>query len=101
MVDPPDVTRQGWVRNDVDRFILAKLEEKGLEPVQPADQLALIRRATLDLTGLTPTESEIRAFLLDESPDTFAKVVDRLLASPRYGEKSGQRGGARSSFHPD
>ncbi len=74
----------------VDSFIFAKLNEKGLKPAKPASKLTLIRRATLDLTGIPPTEQEIDAFLADNSPDAFAKVVDRLLASPRYGEKWGR-----------
>jgi mono/diheme cytochrome c family protein len=90
VVTPPEVKHRDWVRTVIDRFILAKLEEKGLEPSPPADKLTLIRRATLDLTGLTPTESEIRDFLHDESADAFAKLVDRLLASPRYGERWGR-----------
>jgi len=76
-----------WVRNDIDAFVLAKLEEKGLHPAPPADKITLIRRATLDLTGLVPTNEEVQAFASDTSPDAFAKVVDRLLASPRYGER--------------
>ncbi len=74
----------------IDALILAKLEEKKLKPAGPASKLALIRRATFDLTGLPPTESEIEAFLNDHSPGAFATVVDRLLASPRYGEKWGR-----------
>ncbi len=74
----------------IDAFILAKLDEKKLTPAKPASKLALIRRATFDLTGLPPTESEIEAFLADDSPNAFAAVVDRLLASPRYGEKWGR-----------
>jgi hypothetical protein len=74
----------------VDAFIQAKLREKGLKPVGPADKLALLRRVTFDLTGLPPTPEEIDAFLKDASPDAFKKVVDRLLASPRYGEKWGR-----------
>jgi len=74
----------------IDALILAKLEEKGLKPAKPASKLALIRRATFDLTGLPPTEPEIEAFLADHSPNAFATVVDRLLASPRYGEKWGR-----------
>ena len=70
--------------------MLAKLEEKGLKPARPADKRVLIRRATLDLTGLPPTPEEVDAFLADQSPDAFAKVVDRLLASPRYGERWGR-----------
>jgi len=74
----------------IDSFILAKLNEKGLAPAKQASKLELIRRATLDLTGIAPTEQEIDAFLADQSPDAFAKVVDRLLASERYGEKWGR-----------
>jgi hypothetical protein len=74
----------------IDALILAKLEEKKLTPAKPASKLTLIRRATFDLTGLPPTEPEIEAFLADNSPDAFATVVDRLLASPRYGEKWGR-----------
>ena len=82
----PKVADAGWVRNDVDHFVLARMTEAGLTPNPEADKRALLRRATLDLTGLPPTPAEVKAFLADESPDAFAKVVDRLLASPRYGE---------------
>ena len=81
---PKDST---WVRNPIDAFILARLEEKHLAPAPPAGRITLIRRATLDLTGLVPTPEEVQAFVSDPSPDAFAKVVDRLLASPRYGER--------------
>ncbi|HEV1288108.1 MAG TPA: DUF1549 domain-containing protein, partial [Bryobacteraceae bacterium] len=74
----------------IDALILAKLNEKGLKPAKPASKRVLIRRATFDLTGLPPTEAEIEAFQADKSPDAFAKVVDRLFASPRYGEKWGR-----------
>jgi Protein of unknown function (DUF1553)/Protein of unknown function (DUF1549) len=74
----------------IDAFIQEKLAEKGLKPAKPASKLALIRRATFDLTGLPPSEPEIEAFLADNSSDAFQKVVDRLLASPRYGEKWGR-----------
>ncbi|MBO0700955.1 MAG: PSD1 domain-containing protein, partial [Zavarzinella sp.] len=83
----PAVKDPGWVHTDIDRFVLAKLEEKGLKPVAPADKRTLIRRVTFDLVGLPPTPEEIDAFLADESPEAFAKVVDRLLASPQYGER--------------
>jgi hypothetical protein len=89
-VAPPEVENKDWVRSPVDRFILARLEASGLTPAPPADKLALIRRATFDLTGLPPSEEEVRSFLIDKSLDAFAKVVDRLLASPRYGEKWGR-----------
>jgi len=86
----PAVSRGEWPKSDIDRFVLARLEKDGLAPVRAADKLTLIRRATLDLTGLPPTVEEIDAFQKDDSPDAFAKVVDRLLASPRYGEAWGR-----------
>src|SRR5579859_445428 len=86
----PSVRDQGWVQTPVDRFVLAKLEEKGLKPAAPAGKIALLRRATFDLTGLPPTEQETRAFLADQTKDAFRKVVERLLASPRYGERWGR-----------
>jgi hypothetical protein len=86
----PAVKRTSWVRNPVDAFILAKLEDKGLPPSVPADKITLIRRASLDLIGLPPTSDEVQAFVADPSPDAFAKVVDRLLASPHYGERWGR-----------
>jgi cytochrome c553 len=86
----PAVKNAAWPRSPIDNFILAKLEEKGLKPTLPASKLALLRRATFDLTGLPPTPREIDHFLSDHSPDAFAKVVDRLLASPRYGERWGR-----------
>jgi hypothetical protein len=90
--DPPlpAVRQAAWVRNPIDRFILAKLEEKGLHPAPPADKPTLLRRVTYDLTGLPPTPEEMDAFLRDGSADAFAKVVDRLLESPRYGERWGR-----------
>ncbi len=83
---PPAVRDRAWPRTDIDRFILSRLEKEGLAPVGPADRLSLLRRATLGLTGVPPTPEEVEAFLKDSSPAAFAKVVDRLLASPRYGE---------------
>src|SRR5713226_1722913 len=88
-VTPPKVGAKG-VRNPIDAFLLARLEAKKLQPAPPADKLTLIRRATYDLTGLPPAESEIRDFLEDRSPEAFARVVERLLASPRYGERWGR-----------
>lgn len=76
--------------NPIDAFIIAKLSEKGLSLAAPADKRTLIRRATFDLTGLPPTPGEVDVFLADKSPDAFAKVVDRLLRSPHYGEKWGR-----------
>jgi hypothetical protein len=86
----PRVENRAWARNEIDAFILVKLEEKEIEPNPPADKITLIRRASLDLTGLPPTPEEVQAFLNDNSPGAFAKVVDRLLASPRYGERWGR-----------
>jgi len=86
----PEVKDAKWAKNDLDRFVLARLEKEGLKPVGPAAKLDLIRRATLDLIGLPPTLEEIAAFEKDTSQDAFEKVVDRLLASPRYGERWGR-----------
>jgi cytochrome c553 len=86
----PEVKDAAWCKTPVDNFILAKLEEKNLKPNPPADKRTLIRRATFDLIGLPPAEEEVRNFLADNSPDAFAKVVDRLLASPHYGERWGR-----------
>jgi hypothetical protein len=86
----PAVRDASWPASDVDRFILARLEARGLKPAPPADKRTLLRRATFDLTGLPPTPAEIAAFLADRSPGAFARVVDRLLASPHYGERWGR-----------
>ncbi|HKQ74083.1 MAG TPA: PSD1 and planctomycete cytochrome C domain-containing protein [Blastocatellia bacterium] len=86
----PTLKNQSWVRTPIDAFVLAKLEEKGLKPSPGADKRALIRRVTFDLTGLPPTPAEIDAFLADRAPDAYHKVVKRLLASPRYGERWAQ-----------
>src|SRR3954470_15365664 len=86
----PPVSNQTWAKTNSDRFVIARLEKEGLAPVRPADKRMLIRRATLDLTGLPPTVEDIEAFEKDDAPDAFAKVVDRLLASPRYGETWGR-----------
>ncbi len=87
---PPNVRDNAWVTSDVDAFIRSKHEAAGVIPAPPADKRSLLRRITFDLTGLPPTPDELRGFLDDESPDGFAKVVDRLLASPRYGERWGR-----------
>ena len=79
-----------WAKSPIDRFILTKLLEKGLTPAPSADKLSLLRRITFDLTGLPPTPQEVDAFLTDKSPTAYEKVVDRLLASPRYGERWGR-----------
>jgi mono/diheme cytochrome c family protein len=86
----PTVKQRSWVKTQLDAFVLAKLEAKGLQPAAQADRRTLIRRATFDLTGLPPTPEEVTAFLNDKSPNAWAKVVDRLLASPRYGERWGR-----------
>jgi hypothetical protein len=83
----PAVRQESWVRTPVDRFILAKLEEKNVQPAPPADRATLIRRVTFDLIGLPPTPEEVDAFVQDSSPDAYRKVVERLLASPHYGER--------------
>lgn len=83
----PQVQRSDWLKSPIDRFILSKLESAGLSPAPPADKRTLIRRANYDLTGLPPTPQEVEAFVADNSPDAFAKLVDRLLASPAYGER--------------
>ena len=90
VVAPPELKDQTWSRSALDRYVLASLEAKGLRPAQPADKRTLLRRATFDLTGLPPTPEEVEAFLKDDSPEAFAKVVDRLLASPAYGERWGR-----------
>ena len=83
----PAVKNSAWVRNPIDAFVLSRLEREGLAPSPEADKRTLIRRVSLDLTGLPPTPSEIDAFLADSSPAAYEKVVDRLLASPRYAER--------------
>jgi hypothetical protein len=87
---PPVVKNADWARKDLDRFILAKLEEKNLSPAPQADKRTLIRRAYYDLIGLPPTLAEVDTFVADGSPDAFAKVVDHLLALPQYGERWGR-----------
>jgi hypothetical protein len=86
----PGVKHSSWIKSPVDRFILSRLEARGLSPVEAADKRTLIRRASFDLIGLPPTPTEVQAFLNDSSPDAFAKVVDRLLGSPHYGERWGR-----------
>ncbi|MDZ4859416.1 MAG: PSD1 and planctomycete cytochrome C domain-containing protein [Candidatus Hydrogenedentes bacterium] len=84
---PPVVARADWPQTPIDAFILSKLEVQSLAPAPPASKHSLIRRATIDLTGLPPTADEVDAFISDESPEAFAAVIDRLLASPAYGER--------------
>ncbi len=88
--NPPAVKSKGWARAPIDQFILAKLEAQGLTPARPADRRALLRRVTFDLTGLPPTPDQVNSFVQDRAPDAYAKVVDRLLASPQYGERWGR-----------
>jgi Protein of unknown function (DUF1553)/Protein of unknown function (DUF1549) len=87
---PPKVKQATWVRNPIDTFILAELEANELVPAKEADRATLLRRLTFDLTGLPPTPQELDAFLNDNCPDAYERVVDRLLASPRYGERWAQ-----------
>ncbi len=83
----PKVKRDAWVRNAIDAFVLARLEQEGLAPAPEASRETLIRRVSLDLTGLPPSPEEVDAFVADRSGDAYAKVVERLLASPHYGER--------------
>jgi hypothetical protein len=92
VTDPPvpAVRDIAWPRTDIDRFLLAKLEAAGLAPAPSADRATLLRRVTFDLTGLPPTPEELDAFLADTGPDAYERVVERLLASPAYGERWGR-----------
>ncbi|MBM4023362.1 MAG: DUF1549 domain-containing protein, partial [Planctomycetes bacterium] len=85
--DPPAVAAAGWIRNPIDAFVLGRLEARGLAPAPEADRPTLARRLHLDLTGLPPTRQELRAFLDDTGADAYERLVDRLLESPRYGER--------------
>ncbi|MBL8169360.1 MAG: DUF1549 domain-containing protein, partial [Acidobacteria bacterium] len=91
-VEPP--TPQGipaaWAKSPIDRFIFAKLAERNLQPSAPADRRALIRRVSYDVTGLPPTPEDVEAFVKDQSPDAYERLVDRLLNSPHYGEQWGR-----------
>ena len=87
----PSPANAAWPRNEVDRFVLARLEREGLAPAAEADKATLCRRVHLDLVGLPPTPAELDAFLADASPDAYENLVDRLLASPRYGERWARR----------
>lgn len=103
----PEVKTKVWPKNDIDRFILARLEAAGLQPSAEADRATLIRRVTLDLIGLPPTPEEVEAFVRDTSPKAYEKLIDRLLASPHYGERWGRhwldlaRYADTSGFHND
>jgi len=91
LVLPPAVKNREWIRTPIDAFILSKLEAAGLSPSPEADRYTLARRVSLDLIGLPPTPTELAAFINDQSPDAFERYVDRLLASPRYGERWARR----------
>jgi len=86
----PEVNRSDWPANPIDAFILARLEAAGLQPAPPADRRTLIRRAYYDLIGLPPTPEQVRAFVDDNDPRAYEKLIDELLASPHYGEKWGR-----------
>ena len=90
LTPPPAVQNKAWAANPVDNYILAKLEEKNLKPSGPADKQVLIRRLYFDLIGLPPTPAEVEAFVADKSPTAYAQLVDKLLASPHYGERWGR-----------
>ena len=83
----PDVKNRSWARNPIDNFVLARLEAEGIEPSPEASRSTLIRRLSLDLTGLPPTSGETAAFVADDTPGAYERLVDRLLESPHYGEK--------------
>lgn len=87
---PPAVKNHSWITNPIDSFVLAKLEQHGLKPAAQAEKLTLIRRAYYDLTGLPPTPAEVEAFVKDNSPKAYENLIDRLLESPRYGERWGR-----------
>ncbi len=85
--EPTAPARSDWIRTPVDQFILAGLEAAGLHPAPPADRRTLLRRVTFDLIGLPPTPAEINAFIADETPNAYERVVEHLLGSPHYGER--------------
>src|SRR4029077_15643722 len=94
-VNPPPVKNAAWVRNPIDEFILARLKKENLQPSHEASKETLLRRVSLDLTGLVPSPREIRDFLADTSPDAYERVVDRLLALPHYSERWGRHARGR------
>ncbi|NOV29833.1 DUF1549 and DUF1553 domain-containing protein [Methylomonas sp. ZR1] len=87
----PEVQQKDWVRTPIDAFVLAPLEAKGIKPSQDTDRASFIRRATLDVWGVIPTPEEVDSFVNDKSPDAYEKLADRLLASPKYGERQGRK----------
>ncbi|MBM3776324.1 MAG: DUF1549 domain-containing protein, partial [Acidobacteria bacterium] len=88
--DPPQVSNSGWPRNEIDRFLLSRLEAKGLKPSPEADRRTLVRRLYLDLIGLPPTPEEVKSYLEDTSPKAYEQLVEKLLAGKRYGERWGR-----------
>ena len=86
----PEVKNKNWAKTPIDAFILTRLEKEGLAPSPEADKVTLLRRLSLDLIGLPPTPEEVDAFLADKSPKAYERQVDRLLASPHYGERWGR-----------
>ena len=88
----PEVSDPTWISNDIDRYILAELDRNGLRPSPPANRYQLVRRSYLDLIGLQPTPAEADEFVSDQRPDAYERLVDRLLASPHYGERGGGDG---------
>src|SRR5260221_6374353 len=89
--DPPQVRDRAWPRNPIDNFVMARLDREGLKPSPEADKRTLLRRVSFDLTGLPPSPADLKAFVDDSSANAYEKVVDRLLASPRYGERMAVR----------
>src|SRR5262249_30219175 len=87
---PPQVNDAQWIRTPIDAFILTRLQSEGLSPAPPASKVELIRRVSYDLTGLPPQPAQVAAFVADESPDAYERMVDSYLASPHYGERWGQ-----------
>src|SRR5262249_52794182 len=86
----PQAHESGWVKNPIDRFLLARMEQQGLRPNPPADRRALARRLWFDLLGLPPTPEEVDTFVADEGPDAYERLVSRLLAAPQFGERWGR-----------
>ena len=86
----PEVKNTAWIKNEIDAFVLARLEAESIEPAPEADKRCLIRRLSLDITGLPPTTTEVAAFLADEEPGAYGRLVESLLHSPHYGEKWGR-----------
>src|SRR5436190_23700933 len=87
---PAPIRHTAWPRNEVDRFVLSRLEREHLQPAREADRVTWLRRVTFDLTGLPPAPERVTAFLRDPRPDAYERVVDELLRSPRYGERWAQ-----------